>query len=343
MTRTIPTLVVAIALLTVPLASPTVTATDDAPAVASPTVQQQTGSADSAGEYLAEFQALNGSEAFENYSEFEVLRSQAVLAVQVGEFTDSEREQMQYVLDVLLRFRNAYQYQQNGSYQAAIDAANNTSVASDQLRETDGGQQYALLADVALERFYGQTGQALQTLAEQQNSTPRRIDTLQQAAMAYQRSGSPDRHAQVLIRVDSTRTSYRADVATMNESAVAASEFTENCGDCGGVVGAVTAYGLGVFPRYRQSLTASRQAREAAALAAQHGLSSRSESLATLQSELDSRQSTLALASLTVILAYASVVGLLAAIISRQLLSWRRDLDAATSGDSVLLGAMLDA
>lgn len=343
MTRTLPTLVVVFALITVPVASATATATDGGNAVASPEVHPQTSSPETAGEYLSTFQSLNGSEAYQNYSEFEVLRSQAVFAVQVGDFTDSEAQQMTLVLDILRTFRDAYRFQQNGSYQAALDAANNTSETSEQLRDMEGGEQYAVLTDVALERFYGETGQALQSLAEQQNSTPRRIRTLQQAAASYQRSGSADQQAQVLIRVDSTQTAYRADIEELNESAATASAFTDNCGDCGDLQTAITSYGLGVFPRYRQSLVASQETREAAGLATQHGLSSRSESLSTLRSEIDSRQSTLALASLALILAYVSVVGLFAAIVSRQLLSWRRDLSAATSGDSVLLGAMLDA
>ena len=342
MARTLPTLVVALALVTVPLASATATATQDSHAIASP-VQQQTSSPETAGEYLSAFQSLNGSEAYQNYSELEVLRSQAVLAVQVGEFTETEAQQMTLVLDILRTFRDAYRFQQNGSYQAALDAANNTSETSTELRGMEGGEQYAVLTEVALERFYGETGQSLQTLAEQQNATPRRIEALEQAAMAYQRGGSADQQAQVLIRVDRTRSAYRADVESMNESVATATEFTDNCGNCDDIAGAIRSYRLGVFPRYSQSLVASQETREAVALATQHGLSDRSESLATLQSQIDSRQSTLALASLAIIVAYAAIIGLFAAIVSRQLLSWRRDLSAATSGDSVLLGAMLDA
>lgn len=342
MRRTLPTVVLVLALVTVPLASATASAADDS-AIASPGVGQQISSPETAGEYLSAFQSLNGSEAYGNYSEFEVLRSQAVFAVQVGEFTDTEAQQMNLVLDILQTFRDAYRFQQNGSYQSALEAANNTSQTSAQLRDMEGGEQYSVLADVALERFYGETGQDLQTLADQQNATPQRIETLQQAAIAYQRSGSADQQAQVLIRVDSTQTAYQADVEAMNESAATATEFTDNCGDCGDLQTAITSYGLGVFPRYQQSLVASQETREAAALATQHGLTSRSESLATLQSQIDSHQSTLALASLVLIVAYVSVLGLFAAIVSRQLLSWRRDLSAATRGDSVLLGAMLDA
>jgi len=336
-------LVIAI-VIAVPFTSATAEAIEmsaDAGAGGSPAVQAD--SLDSAGEYLSALQTLNGTEAFRSYSEFEVLRSQAILAVQVGEFSDREQQQMNYVLDVLRTFRDAYRLQQNGSYEAAIEAANATSTTSDRLRGTDRGEQYALLVDVALERFYGKTGQALQNRAEQQSSTPRRLDTLQQAALSYRRSGSPDRTAQVLLRVDSTQTTYRADVDAMNASATTTTQFIDNCGDCSAAAEAITTYGLGVFPRYRQSLAASQEIRGAVDLADKHGLADRSESLSQAQTTVESSQSTLALASASVIVAYVTLLGLAAAVVSRQLLSWYRDLHAATRGDSVLLGAMLDA
>lgn len=343
--RTLLTMItITVAVVAVPVTTgPAVAAAaDDSPARQEPVpaLQTNTSDLDSADEYLTTFRELEGTAAFTNYSEFEVIRSQAVLSVQVGNFTRAEQRRMELLLSLLGTFRAGYQHQQNGSYDAAIEAANETNAISDRLRQNDG-EQYAILADVALERFYGQTGQALQSRAETESSTPQRIATLERAALTYQRSGSTDRYSQVLIRVDSIQKAYDADLATLNDSAAAATTFTEDCRDCGDVIAAIGTYGFGVFPRYQRSIEAEDQSRTAVELADQHGLTDQSEAMTSLRSEVDAMQATLALASLTIVLGYSAVVGLFAALVGWRLLAWRRDLRSAARGDSVLVGAML--
>ncbi|MBX0325233.1 hypothetical protein EGH21_19590 [Halomicroarcula sp. F13] len=343
MNRYFVVLIVALSIVTVPVVGSAMPASGETATVSQTTTFAQTNESqpDSASAYLATFRGLNGTAAYTTYSEFEVIRSQAVLAVQIGNFTETEAERMRLVLNLLQTFQTAYGRQQAGEYGAAIEAANDTSKISQQLRAVEGGERYAVLAEVALERFYARTGQALQSAAESESVTRERIETLRRAALAYQRAGATDRYSQVLIRVESSEQSYRADVSSMNESAAAASSFVNGCSNCGGLVTALTGYGFGVFPKYRAAQEATRETDGALALAEQHGLSARAQALADLRSSVEDTRSTLALASATLIVGYTVILGLFCSLIAWRLVVWQRDLEAAAHGDSVLVGAML--
>jgi len=103
-----------------------------------------------ANDFLSEFRELQGSPAFEEYNEFEVVRSQAVVAVQAGEFDDTERRQMRLVLQALRSFNTAYRLSQNGSVVESVRRANETGQALNQL-SAGGGEKYSALAGLALE------------------------------------------------------------------------------------------------------------------------------------------------------------------------------------------------
>jgi hypothetical protein len=336
-------LVVVLGMVTVPAATSASPATSTPVAADQPTAFAQTNETapDSASAYLTAFRDLNGTAAYTSYSEFEIIRSQAVFAVQIGNFTETKAERMALVLDLLQTFDSAYSHQQAGEYGDAIDAANETNAVSSQLRTVEGGEQYAVLSAVALERFYDRTGRSLQSTAESESVTPDRITTLRRAALAYQRAGATDRYSQVLLRVDSTEQTYQTDVSEMNTSAASASAFVDSCTDCDSVTGALTTYGFSVFPKYREAQSAAAKAETAISLAEKHGLSSRASALTTVQSNLGSVQTTLALASAALIVGYTTVLGLVCSLIAWRLTVWKRDLEAAAHGDSVLVGAMI--
>lgn len=293
--------------------------------------------------YLAAFKSLNNTEAFSRYSEFEVLRSQAIFDVQVGEFTESKERRMSRVLKLLRTFRDGYRLQQNGSYLEAIKVANESRAITASLRDVERGQSYAALSEIALDRFYERTGQALQTLAEDQSTTPERLALLRRAAIAYKQAGSVDRYSRILVRVDSVEKEFRADLEEMNESIATAERFLSNCRDCGSLGATLTTYNIGTFPRYQQALNAEREVQQAIALAEEHGLTSRMNAIESLQSEIASRQSTLMEASVGLLVGYAVVLGLFAAVVSWRLWLWHRDLVAKNRGDAILVGEMLRA
>lgn len=295
---------------------------------------------DSASAYLESFRELEGQEAFTTYSEFEVVRSQAVFGVQIGEFTEREDRRMGLVLALLQRFQTAYEKQQAGEFGPSLEAANETAAIADQLQAVQGGGRYAALASVALDRFYARTGQSLQSAAEAEQSTPERIQTLQRAALAYQRAGASDRYSQVLIRVDGLQRTYAADLSEINQSVAATNSFMESCAGCGGFSGAIAAQGLNTFSRYQAAMTAGDEIRTAIGIAEEHGID-RVESLRTLRSELGAVRISLAVASVTLILGYTVLVGAVAVAVGWRLSVWRRDLEAAAHGDSILVGAML--
>jgi vacuolar-type H+-ATPase subunit I/STV1 len=298
---------------------------------------------ETAEEFLSAFERLNGTQGFDTYAEFEIMRSQAVLDVQVGEFTDTEQRRMGLVLDTLESFRRTYRLQQNGSYMAAMAAANETAGYIDQLRTVQGGEAYAGLGNVALERFYSRTGQAVQSRAENESTTPARLATLERAAKAYEQAGNVDRYSQILVRVDSVRQRFAADLVELNESAAAAQAFYDGCTGCVNVGSALSTNAIGVLPQYRNAIDASQEAQEARDLAEQHGLESRAATLDELHERIESARSSLAIATTAAIGAYSFVLGIIAAIVTLRLQAWRRDLAESRYGNVVLVGEMLDA
>lgn len=295
----------------------------------------------SASGFLTTFRKMEGTEAFRSYSEFEIIRSQAVMAVQVGEFTETEQRRMRLILRILRTFQRGYAHQQNGSYAAAIASANKTNALIEELRRTDGGERYATLADLALERFYARIGQALQSRAEAEDTTPKRIETLRRALLAYQRAGATERYSNVLVRVDSLEKSYNSDVSTINESASAAASVLNRCSNCQDTVKAVSSYRFRVFSRYQRTLQVTRDLNRAIELANNHGLEARVEKLQAMRADLTEIRRTLMFASIIIFAGYAAVLGTVGALIGWRLTVWRRDLEAATRGDSILVGAML--
>ena len=295
----------------------------------------------SAGAYLAAFRKLEESNAYTSYSEFEVIRSQAVFAVQIGEFSTAEQARMRLVLDLLQIFATAYERQQAGEYEAAIQAAENGTVITEQLRSTIGGGRYAALAGVAIDRFYADTGQELQSRAETVSATETRIEALEDAARAYQQAGSTDRYAQILVRADRLRQTFQRDRDELNASVASARTFISACSNCGGAGEAINAYGAGVFQQYRSATRAVNDANQAVEIAEKHEMTERLETVQSARSAAGQRRDTLAVASTVLILGYSTFTGIIVGIIGWRVALWQRDLTAATRGDSLLLGAML--
>ena len=311
-----------------------ITQTDDNVSVSSDSPQ-------SAGAYLAAFRRLEQNNAYTSYSEFEVIRSQAVFAVQIGDFTAAEQARMRLVLDLLQTFATAYDRQQAGEYEAAIRAAENTTVVGEKLRSTAGGGQYAALAGVSIDRFYADTGQELQSRAETVSATETRIKALEDAARAYQRAGSTERYAQILIRVDRLKQTFQRDRDELNASVASAQTFISACSNCDGAGTAISAYGAGVFEQYRSATEAVDDADQATEIAEKHEMTERLETVQSIQSAAAQRRDTLAVASTTLILGYSTITGIIIGIIGWRVALWQRDMTAATRGDSLLLGAML--
>ncbi|QLH76565.1 hypothetical protein HZS55_04260 [Halosimplex rubrum] len=292
-------------------------------------------------EYLDRFRALNGTAAFAQYQELEVIRSQAVLEVQVGNFTDTKRQRMGRVLDLLVTFREAVAARANGSNARSLELGNETDSITDSLLETEGGRQYAVLADLALDRFFERNGQAFLERAEGIERTPDRLTVLERSATAFRRAGAADRFSQITLRIETTRQQYRSDLEEMNESAAVTDAFLASCGGCDAPTEALQRHRLNVFALYSQSLRADIEAQRGETLAARHALSDRTGQFQSETATIDRYRQTLAVTGAGVIVGFAVVVALVGALVTWRLMRWRRDLVDAQAGDVVLVGEIL--
>jgi flagellar basal body-associated protein FliL len=291
--------------------------------------------------YLAAFNAIEGQPTYRAFSEFEIVRSQADLETQIGSFTATDRRKMGAVLRLLRTFDRAYEAEQNESFATALQYANRTDRIATNL-SNNGGRQYALLADVALDRFYVRIGERLLSSAEQQGRTPDRIETLSRAATAFKRGGAVNRFSQLTLRITNLTERYQRDRAAINASLQTTNSFVTACGGCGSLTTAIKRHTLGVFASYSRSRVVRSEATTAVALADKHGLSQVRQQARNRVQRVRSLQTSLAMASVTLIGGFTLVVAVVTAILTHRLVAWRRDLEDAQLGDVVLMGEMLD-
>lgn len=294
-------------------------------------------------EFLATLQGLEGTEAFETHSEFEVIRSQAVQDVQVGEFTPDKEERLTYVLELLWTFDDAMEAQETESYDRALTLGNKSRELTSQLRDVPQGEQYALLADIALDRLYEQTAQTLLAEAEETDATPERIELLSQAASAYSQAGATERFGQVAVRVDETTQQFENDLDELNESEDTMAAFLDSCTECEDAVGLITSEHISVFGLYADSLSALAAGEDGLAIADQHALEDAEATLSADHEQATEYSQNLAVASITLILGYSLILGLLVGVVTWRLMLWKRDFADSQHGEVILMGEMLNA
>lgn len=298
---------------------------------------------DNAEEYIVEFQTLSGAEFLESYSEYEIIRSQAIQDAQVGEFSQEKEQRLQHVLEILTTFSRAFEARNQGSFEDALSHAGEVRETTNQLRSVERGEQYAPLSDIALDRFYEQAAQTLLTQAENNSRTPEQVDILTQAATAYSRAGATDRFAQVELRADEREQQFQVDFDQINATNAEVDQFLTDCRACDSVSEAITTSPLKTFTQYGEALSAVSAGDEGATLADRHGLTGLESDLEAKRDTASSYRETLAVASTGLVLGYSTAVGLLVALVTWRLMLWRRDFVASQRGDVILMGEMLRA
>jgi|GEM_PF-1839044 len=283
--------------------------------------------------YLAAFRSLSGEPALATYGEMEVLRSRAVAAVQVGEFTDERRQRMRRVLATLEWFTAAYDAAENGSQAESLALANETTAAVDRLRDA-GGADYAALAQLALDRFYRDRGDELREQARSADQTPTQLRLFRAAVEAYERGGATDRFSAASANRERLAAEYETDEALLNRSLSAATAFRSACdGRCSDPQTALQAFGLDVFDQYTESRAAVTGARRAGALADEHGLTSRLETANEQTAWGTTALRSLTVASVVLIGGYTLVFAVFGALVMARLSQWGADAKDATLGD----------
>lgn len=288
--------------------------------------------AETADEFLTELRQYEDSPALSTYSELEVMRGQAVTNVQTGEFTEADREQMAAVVTVLEEFTAAYGAARNDSTDESLERADATSQAIERLEEA-GGDSYATLARLGLERFYQQRGEVLYERSREATNTSAELDDLESAAAAFEAAGASQRYSAVSAEASRVRAIYESDRERMDSALSAAGAFVDDCGDaCGSPVAAITTLGPGVFGTYIDARSATADADVAAQLAEKHGLEAESERANTLATATSDALFSLSLAATILSLAYALLVGLVAAAFGWRIATWADDVDGSKVG-----------
>ncbi|MFB6091753.1 MAG: hypothetical protein ABEK02_01940 [Haloquadratum sp.] len=287
----------------------------------------------SSGEFLAAFRELSGRESLVRYSEFEVLRTQAIVAVQAGDFTAADRKRMRAVLRTLVQFDHAYRAAANGSLAEGLRYAKRTQQTISDL-EAAGGTQYSSLASVALDRFFRSLGQRFERKSRgEEISTPAQITALRRAAKAYRLGGASDQFAKMSVRAEQLASRFQRDQRVINESLAAAQQFFERCGEaCSSPVSAIAAKRLAVFGLYVDARAASAASARAVQIARTHNLGERTEQLQALSERSGAMLLSLTIASALLFLAYGLVVAIPTMLVASRLSLWATDRAAADVG-----------
>jgi hypothetical protein len=293
------------------------------------TRRTQSSSPTTADEFLAAFRSLEGNEALQQYSELEAIRSQAVVEVQSGTFSEREREQMAHVLAVLRSFSSAYALMTNETPQGSLENANETERALAALEAADGNR-YAALARVALDRLYRSLATTFQEASQSAASTPERLALMDRAARAYRRAGATQRFSQLSVQRDRLRAEFAADRERLNESTTVAGEFVDGCGTgCRDPVVAARTAPLATFGRYAAARQAAGAARTARAIAAEHGLSSGRERAAAVAESATGAVRTFAIASAALVAGYVVAIAIVAGVVAGRVRAWAASVSTA--------------
>jgi hypothetical protein len=287
---------------------------------------------ETSNEFLAAFRELSDRESLETYSEFEVIRTQAIVAVQAGEFDTADRERMRAVLRTLVRFDQAYRAAADGDLSGGLQTARETRETLSTL-ESAGGTQYSSLAGVALDRFFRSLGEQFEERSRQGISTPERVAALERAGEAYRLGGESERFAEVTVRAESLASEYERDRAEMNESIAAAQAFGERCGEtCTSPVAAVTSHSVGVFSLYSDARAANAETSEAVRIAQSHNLGERTREVQAIADDSSGTLLSLAIGSALVVFAYALVLAIPTMFVASRMSQWAIDRRAASVG-----------
>jgi hypothetical protein len=261
----------------------------------------------------------------ETYNELAIVRSQASVEAQTGTLTPADRRRLSAVLQTLRSFAAAQQRAEDGSLDEAFARANATQSSIDRLPETEGGR-YAALLGVALDRFYERLGARFRRAARAAESTPTRIEALSVAVTAFRRAGETRRFSRLSVRRDRLRADYRTDLTRLTAASEDAKTFVEACdASCRDPLAAVQSLGFGTFDRYLAARQTQARARTALSLAREHGLSDRSERLASMTDVTAEATQAAAIASSGLLFAYAAAVAVVGWLVSRRVQEWARD------------------
>lgn len=296
---------------------------------------------DTAEEFLDALQALAGLPAYQEYTEFETIREVGVSTVQVGTFDQETEREATAIYELLVSFDQAFQHAENGEDEASLEAAERAADRVDDLQSM--GASYAVLADLALQRFFGNRANELFERAEATDRTTERLDRLELASRAIEQTDQTDAYSRITTEIEELSVELERDRERINESIEDGTAFVEGCRECTTPRGALGEAGFGVFGAYASSLQRSSELDTTAELAAGHGLTERQERIEEVDADVTERQEALAVASVSLFVAALSVLAVLAAALAVRIVRWHQDALESQTGNDVFAEEIRDA
>lgn len=282
---------------------------------------------ETANEYFETFRSLQGTSAFQSYSEFETIRTFAVTRSQeVGSLNIGEQRELQGLLTLLQSFRNSYQSSQAGEFEEALTQAEEVEAAIDTL-EDEGASTEASLAQLGLTRYYESVASDAQTEADSTQRTPEEVALLTVAANAYDRAGLPNQAAQFTAQVERMESEYEFATEDMESATTEGQSFLSTCTNCEDPVNALASNPITLFSQYSQVQSVRNEVNDALEKAEIHGVVDDQEQLTQTKGQIDTAWTTLAVSTSFILLAYSIILALISTIVMTKLFSWKRDLD----------------
>jgi len=281
---------------------------------------------ETANEYFETFRSLQGTPAFQSYSEFETIRTFSVTRSQeVGSLNIGEERELSGLLTLLQSFRNSYQSTQAGEFEQALSQAEDVEAAIDTL-EDEGANTEASLAQLGLTRYYESIASDAQTQAESTQRTPEEVELLSIAASAYDRAGLPNQAAQFTAQVERMEAEYQFATEDIESATTEAQSFLSTCASCEGIGSAMASNPITLFTQYNQIQSVRNEVNGALEKAEIHGVADNQEQLTQAKSQIDSSWTALAVSTSFILLAYSIIVALISTVVVSKLFSWKRDL-----------------
>lgn len=291
---------------------------------------------ETADEYFDTLQEMEDLAIYEEYEELETLQTQSFAAVQVGEFTDEEAEELDSVITTIRLFEDAQARFENREYDSSFETA---AQIEDQIAELESQDEpLGALSRLALTRYYEQLGDELATEAEAVDHTPTEIELREMAATAYRKGNSPDQAAEFTRQVEQLEAELTADREQMDAAEAAMNSLDSSCSACQTPVDALSEHDIGVVQRYTTALRVEPMLADATQRADRHGLDERNATLAERTGTAGTMRDALAVASTVILVGYGVVVGLVVGLVAARLFAWKRTYEAAQVDSVVVMG-----
>jgi len=290
-------------------------------------------------DYFDTFRAMDGTEAYQEYEEFNTIRTFAVSQTQeIGTLNEQQRAELAAVEQAMVSFERAYNQAYNGEYEQRLETAQRVRESIEELREYE--QTQATRANLALSRFYQNLATDIREEADANDRTPTQVDLLTMTATAYERANRPDEAAQFNLQAERRAAEYEAATKRMERSESTAEEFVSACQNCDSVGNALIGLTNPVrtFNQYQQAQTAVTEMQTAESDATTHGLEQRIAELQPLSETVNTAWLSLLIASVVLLVGYGLIVGAVSIALLVRGFAWREAYAKAQIGAVVTVG-----